>query len=196
MTKSHDPHDFPILVRELSGHIVTMDENFRFIVNGPLVKDLKEREKTHDSALDAVAQIRHLEAEDQKEKDLKVKLHIGVVRDDGGLEVIDRINRVNGCIAGIDLSVNKYVYPNVPHVVELVRRRNNLQEELTKIKRELEPLQVAISRTYSFARRIEVDDLPAANRKLSEELTEKYKLATDSTPDVPHLQVVGSERSE
>jgi hypothetical protein len=172
---------FPILVKEITGHTIHLLANFRFQVTGPHFAHLKERETIFDAVTDAEAAIRKLESDHQAELSMKVKLHLSIIDDEGHNQIADKINRSDSRISGVPTGIRN-VYPSLAHVVEMVHRRNKLLSELNAIKKALDPLAIAAVRTYGGGR-ISVEELPDYNKRLADEYAAKLKLAKESIPE-------------
>jgi hypothetical protein len=178
---------FPILAEPYNGHDIYLRSDFRFEVAGPHFNDLKPRERIFEALSDAKAKVKELEEDHQKEIALKTKLHLSIVTDLGGIQIVDKISRSNSRIVGIPDNV-KSVYPNVPHVVEAVRRRNQLRDEVEAISKILLPLEIAAGRGWT-RERIAVEELPEYNKKLADEYAAKLKLAKEGVEPIPHANL-------
>jgi len=184
-------------------HTITFDEeSLCFYVTGAEFEGLQKSKTVFQSFIDAREAVNAaVSAKEQAEavNDLDLRL----IDYTGSSVIVDRINRRNGLLAGLEETAQKYgqkyVYPDVPGIAPLVAELNTVRMRQSELLRILEPCQIHIDRHRYSSGRVPSESLPRMLRDLSAsvakatEAAQKW-IAERQTTEVAHpLSVVANQ---
>jgi len=138
--------------RDYKDHTITLDDNWRFIVEGPLF----ERALTCLSMNDAEQAIDQRHAARVKQQKAENSFKIDALDDNGVQVVVRGIHSAQGHLLG---AKSDRIYPLYEPLRDKLMRRAALLREAKALDEQLKPFAVATRRTYGQTRPDEYDKL-------------------------------------
>jgi hypothetical protein len=138
--------------RDYKDHTITLDDNWRFTVEGPLF----ERALTCLSMSDAEQAIDQRHAARVKQQKAENSFAVTALDDNGVQVVVRGIHSSQGHLLGVK---SDRVYPVHPPLRDKLIRRATLMREVKALDDQLKPFSVMVRRTYGHTRPDKYDEL-------------------------------------
>jgi len=181
-------------VKEFGGHTIELNPEWFFVVNGPEFDGLEMRKHMFLSLADAKEAIAKTIREKEKLEAAKIRLYLEVVDEHGALHVVERINRRNGIMAGLEdapsFGRSAKVYPDVPWLREAVKRLAALNNERSELMKRLNDLDIDVnSRGLYGSGRMDADDVIRYTKRLQDDYDKKKQKAIEmGTPKLTEIE--------
>jgi hypothetical protein len=170
--------------KEFSGHTIELNADWSFTVTGPEFNHIEMRKRMFLSLVDARAAIQTALHEKEKFEAAKIHLHLEVIDEENRFHVVDKINRRNGYLVGLEdapalVGRSAKMYPNVPWVREAVKRFAEITKERSELAKRLDGLEMDVNRHRYNSGRVDADDAVRYTKRLQDEYDEKTKKAIE-----------------
>lgn len=179
------------IFRTYLNHKIELTSTLEFRVSGPQFEHLKDHYCTFPSLNEAKIKIDDEVNAAIKIRAQNIKFKETILTETGEPKTITGISRVTGRLNGTEIN-ERYVFPNLPNIRELLVKKDKLSRELDTLDDRLRKFQIYIQRTH---RRIDPHRYAEFIENLQTEINQKRELAAAETQE-PQANDPGSEPSE